>query len=369
MSIEVPDTLIAKNGGAFAVAEQTIANWLKNTTTIVSCAASPAPIDGYVLTATSSTTAAWKPSSGIGPINTVYWSDGYNDIWSSDPLINTVNAISWVETPAVYSESDLILGCNGDGGNIDIHSGGGTTSGIISLSAASYNVVTMGRSDIHNFNGSKWMNFDGYFILPSQTSVMTSSYATEQMVADHLVTTNANGYGSYAISPIAYDGGTYQVPRTDKFFGTFKLVGTAPTYSVQIPTTIHSAGMPRNSVLLGRIRVGWNGNGSYTNGGAIEFLYTITSDGGGKVKMFCCSISDNTVLAGGSSPVSSVGKPVPINGDCDYVLPTGSNMPLIVVDLPSSDRYYTFIFRATDNPLPTDTTNFVYDIEHTWGET
>lgn len=273
--------------------------------------------------------------------------------------------ITQASTGGVAGNMTIIGGYSpsGIGGSLALLSGGGSSgTGVVILGASGSYIQIVGNSD-----GKSWSRTDGYIQLTEQSAVYDSQFTTEQSYGGRIVATNANGFGSYTINPYAANQGDGYKARADKQFGTFKLVGTVPTKTLTFSTTIHGHAMPENSVLFGKMRVGWCGDGSYTNGGAMEFLFTVTSDAIGNVRLFSCGLSDNTVAAGSSTTLTSGLKPAPANGDCDFSIPSGANTPLLTVALPLTSTNYSFVFQAINNPFPTDVATYVWEVEYMWG--
>ena len=270
----------------------------------------------------------------VGPENQVYWSDGVDNAWTGNPIVNGLVATTYVSigafgagsltfsayltTPpviqqdpinAVGSGQGLIISAQGNGtdpgmfgGHLVLRGGAGWSKGLVELSGsriyldskdltfragfgdqvismdnifqasttaaaltieAGCNSHASGTGGDLNLMGGLGGSANGNVVLQTPTGILgvgadnltisKASYGTTvQSSYTKLVGLNNSNYGSAAIIPSAYNQSASHIPRMDKQFGTFRLTGTAETYTITFSTAIHGVAMPVDTVLVGR---------------------------------------------------------------------------------------------------------------------
>lgn len=209
----------------------------------------------------------------------------------------------------------------------------------------------------------------GRLELSTQGSFNTGNNTTAislQSFDNALVATNEDGYGTYDIVPKC-ENSTF-APRMHKSYGGFQLTGTEQTKTLTFSTAIHGFQMPPNNVITGTFMIGWVGNGTVTNGGAMKFLFTITSDGYGYIERFNDSISDTGTIPGNIKALTYGPAPSQVDGVGMWLLPSDTHTPLLQVEIDSIPVFtWKFIVTATNNSTSGSVAKFFWEIEYGWG--
>lgn len=184
-------------------------------------------------------------------------------------------------------------------------------------------------------------------------------------------------YGSYTIVPSVITSNLK--PQKNKQFGSFIVYGSNGTGSASetiltFSTDIHGEHMPASSILVGKFMLGWMGNGNYTDGGAIDFLFTITSDASGYINRWHCSLDDDYVDPGNSTIiVSGTSFQTHNDGSSMWILPTPSlppycYVPQVVIRIPAANtRNFALEILPTQAGTDENWTNCFWEIEYGWG--
>ena len=394
----------------------------------------------------------------VGPENQVYWSDGIDNAWTGNPVVNGVNAANYISIGAfgagsltfssyltippiiqqdpinpvaVGSGQTLTISAQGNGsspgmfgGKLQLNGGAGWHQGVVEMSGGSVYVdsqylgfrtqdgyisqvifqeniyqpltpapslVIAAGSNSHATGIGGDLIFmagrgasgtaDGSILFQTPTGttgvgadnliLSKESYGTVlQSVFQKIVSVNNGGYGSYTLTPTAYDQSINQRPRKDKQFGTFKLLGNTGEKTITFSTAIHGASMPTTdgySILTGMFRIGWIGNGSYTNGCALQFPYTISSDASGNINAIYCAITDAFGTPGTTTTLLSGSAPSSTTGNSMWVVPATAHTPLFTLIIPAGPTtVWSFNFRAVYN-APFDVAKFFWENEYGWG--
>jgi hypothetical protein len=133
---------------------------------------------------------------------------------------------------------------------------------------------------------------------------------------DSVVFDSRSDFGSTTIGPHIYNQTDGYISRFDKQQGGFGVYGAAAQKKLTFQTAIHGNPIQGNCSIMGKMRIGWIGNGNYTNGGCMEFLVTVVTNGLGSVTQVNHSAGDTDGLlhingSGQTDPIITVGSDSP----------------------------------------------------------
>jgi hypothetical protein len=181
-----------------------------------------------------------------------------------------------------------------------------------------------------------------------------------------LIVSQETDSGSYTIAPRPLSSDT--APRQDRQYGSFSLTGATETERVYFTTNMHGRSMPASSVLLGRFRLGWVGNGSYSAGGAIQFIYTVITNSSGYIVSFYSSLSDVSCYTGETVSLIIDSPSTGTHRNNEWMVPEGTWIPWIRCTIPvDPTNEWSLLFQANHNTLPTDVAKFFWENEQGWG--
>lgn len=183
-----------------------------------------------------------------------------------------------------------------------------------------------------------------------------------QASSNTIIAASQNNFSSYTLDAYPLGANMFNIPRKDKKFGVFRLTGTSNVKYLNFNTSIHSNTMAPNSIEMGTFMIGWMGNGNYTNGGAVQFIFTITSDGSGNILRINTSLNNSACAPGGTITLLSGSNPSASNGDNIYVCPTGTNTPLINISALGGTTFQISV-QSTYAGGPSEYTRYCWEME------
>lgn len=283
------------------------------------------------------------------------------------PTIGQAVTLGSTQTLTIAAQS--FGGSSGFGGDLHLTSGDGGDGGV------SGNVLIQNAGQLNtsftNRDGPKTRHYGRIELVDNITFDPNniSDAATLQCAGDQVIWTAENGWGSYAITPKPYNNLSSKYTRSTKYSGTFQINGSSNQETLTFNMNINGFAMPANSILIGQFMIGWMGNGSYSAGGALKFLFTITSDSSGNFNWMTTSINDSIITPPSTTSITTPGSdPAPTHGDSMWILPVGAESPLIIVTVPSGPTTtFAFVIQDTNNGAPSNFAKHFWEIEYGWG--
>lgn len=158
-----------------------------------------------------------------------------------------------------------------------------------------------------------------------------------------LIAVEASNTGSSSLGYAPHFASAGAAPRLYKDAGGFKLTGSSETKALVFYTDIHGLAVPSDGTVrnvVGKLTLGWLGNGHLTNGAALEYLFALGLSNTGTISTFNVTAL-GSVLNGGQ------------------VAPT--------VTLSNSSNGFTFTVQAAAADV-SEVTRFCYWIKYEWAK-
>jgi hypothetical protein len=160
------------------------------------------------------------------------------------------------------------------------------------------------------------LQLTGHLTLDNSSIVTSVVGPTITCFNDSVVFDSRSDFGSTTIGPFIYNQTDGYISRFDKQQGGFGVFGASPQKKLTFQTSIHGHPIQSNCSIMGKMRIGWIGNGNYTNGGCMEFLVVVTTNGFGAVSVVNHSAGDTDGLmhisgSGQTDPIVTVGSDSP----------------------------------------------------------
>jgi len=120
-----------------------------------------------------------------------------------------------------------------------------------------------------------------------------------------LIHVAANDAGSANISYSPHFASATQAPRIFRDAGGFRLTGSGSSQDLAFYTAIHGIPVPNDGTvrsILGKLTLGWLGNGHLTNGAAQEYLFALGMLADGTLNNFFITIVGSVLNGGQAAP-------------------------------------------------------------------